>query len=50
MKAGSIVKMNKVHNYDKTDFKVYQCLIGKLMYLLYDIKPDIGFVVRQLSK
>lgn len=42
--------MHKEKNYKEANIKIYQELIGKLMYLSYSIKPDITFVVRQLNK
>lgn len=50
MKAGSIIEMNEVDDYDETDLKAYQRLIGKLMNLLCGTRPDISFAIRQLSK
>lgn len=50
MKAGSIIEMNKVDDYYKTDLKAYQCLIGKLIYPSCGTKSDIAFAVGQLSK
>lgn len=35
MKAGSIIVMDGVDDYEETDLKAYQRLIGKLMYLSY---------------
>ena len=50
MKAGSIIEMNEADDYDETDLKAYQRLIGKLMYLSCGTRPDIAFAVGQLSK
>ena len=33
MKAGSVIEMNDADDYEETDLKAYQRLIGKLMYL-----------------
>lgn len=44
MKAGSVIERNKADDYDKTDLKSYQHLIGKLMYLSCDTKLDSAFV------
>lgn len=37
-------------NYKEMDLKVYQWLIGKLMYLSCGTRPDIFFIVGQLRK
>lgn len=50
MKARSIIKMLDLDDYDETDFHRYQHLIGKQIYLAYATRPDIAFVVGQLSK
>lgn len=42
--------MNKADNYNKTDLKVYQHQIRKLIYFLCSIIPDIPFVVGHSSK
>lgn len=50
IKAGNFIEMQGEDDYKKVDLKVYQWLIGKLMYLSYRTRPDISFVVGQLSK
>lgn len=40
IKASSIIKVNKVDDYDKTNLKTYQLLIGKLIYLSYNTKKQ----------
>lgn len=50
MKASNFIEMQGEDDYKKVDLKVYQWLIGKLMYLSYGTRPDISFVVGQLSK
>lgn len=50
MKAKSLIKMFKNNNYEKTNIKAYQRFMEKLIYLLCGIKPDISFIIRQLSK
>ena len=50
MKAGSAIEMTEPENYEETDLRIYQQLVGKLMYLVFGTKPDIAFVVGQLSK
>ena len=42
--------MNEVDDSIKTDLKSYQRLIGKLMYLSFATRPNIAFVIGQLSK
>lgn len=50
MKTGSVIEMNNANNYKKTNIKAYQRLIEKLMYLLYGTRPNISFLVGQLSR
>lgn len=50
MKAGNFIEMLKEGDYEETNIKAYQRLIDKLMYLSYGTRPDITFIVRQLSK
>lgn len=50
IKAGSIIDMSRVGDYKEVDPKVYQKLIRKLMYILYNARPNIAFGVTQLSK
>ena len=50
MKAGSSIEMTEPENYEETDLRTYKWLVGKLMNLAYKTRPDIAFVVRQLSK
>lgn len=50
MKAGSFIDMQEEDDYEETDLKAYQRLVGKLMYLSCGTRPDIAFVVGQLSK
>lgn len=50
MKAGSFIEMLEDDDYEETDIKAYQRLIGKLMYLSCGTRSDIAFVVGQLSK
>lgn len=50
MKTNFSIEMIKSDNYKQTKLCPYQCLIGKLMYLAYDTRPDIAFAIRQLSK
>lgn len=50
IKAGSAIKMFDLDNYNDTDLHGYQRSIGKPMYLVYGTRPNIAFVVGQLSK
>lgn len=50
MKTSSFIEISKVSNHKKANLKAYQCLIIKLIYLLCNIKPNIVFVIGQLSK
>lgn len=50
MKVGSFIEMLEEDDYEETDIKTYQRLIGKLMYLSCGTRPDIAFAVGQLSK
>lgn len=42
--------MSEYNNYKKAKIKLYQQLIEKLIYLLYDTRPNISFAIDQLSK
>lgn len=50
MKAGSFIDIQEEDNYEETDLKTYQQLVGNLIYLLCGTRRDIIFVVRQLNK
>ena len=50
MKAGNYIEMQGEDDYEEVDLKIYQRLIGKLMYLSCGTRPDIAFVIGQLSK
>lgn len=50
MKAGNFIDMQEEDDYEEADLKTYQRLVGKLMYLSCGTRPDIDFVVGQLSK
>lgn len=50
MKAGSDIEMIEPDDYEETELREYQRLIGKLMYLACGTRLDITFAVRQLSK
>lgn len=50
MKTGSFFKMIELDDDKEIKFCSYECFIDKLMYLTRSIKPDIAFVIRQLSR
>lgn len=50
IKSRLSIKMIDLEDYKKANFYTYQQLIGKLIYLAYSMRPDIAFVVEQLSK
>lgn len=50
MKAGSSIEMGEHDDYEKAELRPYQHLIGKLMYLSCGTRPDIAFVLGQLSR
>ena len=37
-------------DYKKVDLYIYQRIIGKLMDLSYEIRPDIAFIIGQLRR
>lgn len=49
MKAGSSLTLDQAGDHIQTDLVAYQRLVGKLMYLACGTRPDIAFVVGQLS-
>ena len=50
MKVGLSIEMTDLEDYEETDLCTYQRLVGKLMYLSCGTRPDIVFVVGQLSR
>lgn len=44
------IDMSDPENSEEIDLQTYQCLIGKLIYLACGIRPNIAFVVGQLSR
>ena len=49
VKAGSTFFLDQAGDHQQANLIAYQCLIGKLIYLSCGTRPDIVFVVRQLS-
>lgn len=49
MKSDSSLTFNQARDLALIDIIVYQHLIGKLIYLPYEIRSDIAFMVGQLS-
>lgn len=49
MKAGLSPTLDQDGNHAQTNVIAYQHLIGKLMYLAYEIRPNIAFVIEQFS-
>ena len=49
MKVSSAPSLNQVWDYIQADLTIYQRLIRKLMYLACGTRPDIAFIVGQLS-
>lgn len=49
IKIGSSFALNQVGNYLSINLKGHQYLIRDLIYLAYETKPDIAFVIGQLS-
>lgn len=50
MKTESFFSINHNRNSNKTDLKVYQSLVRKLMYLTCYRKPNISYIIRQLRR
>lgn len=50
MNVRSFINIQKEDNYEKANLKIYQQLVGKLIYFLCSTRPDITFVVGQLNK
>lgn len=45
MKTSLSIEILEPEDYEEADFCIYQRHVGKLIYLLYDTRPDITFVV-----
>lgn len=50
MKTSFSIKMIEFNNYKKVELQLYQYFIGKLIYFTYGTRPNIAFVIGQLSK
>lgn len=50
IKTGFSININDADIYKKKNLYIFQQSIKKLIYLIYDTKPDIAFAIRQLSK
>ncbi len=50
MKAGLFIKRIDSEDYEEANLCIYQQFIDKLIYLAYDTRQDIVFVIRQPSK
>lgn len=50
MKTSSSIDISDLKDYEEIDLYIYQRLIKKLIYLRYDTRPDIAFVVGQLNR
>ena len=50
VKAGLTLTFNQVDNHTPADMVAYQRLVGKLIYLVCGTRPDIAFVMGQLSR
>lgn len=50
IKADSIIEIIDANDYEETNIKVYQRLIGKLIYLSCNTRPDILFAMGQLNR
>ena len=49
MKTSSFLTLNQLENLFLIELIAYQCLIKKLIYLAYRTRPDIAFIMGQLS-
>lgn len=50
MKTGSTLLLDQAKDYIQANLIIYQQLIGKLIYLTFVTRPNIAFVVYQLSR
>ena len=49
VKTGSTLFLDQISDYQQAKLTTYQQLVEKFMYLSCETRPDIAFVVRQLS-
>lgn len=49
MKSGSLIKILKDNNYEKTDIKVYQHLIEKLIYLSCGTRLEHNIICKAID-
>ena len=50
MKAGSVLFLDQAGDHIQANLTIYKQLIRKLMYLAYRTRPDIAFIIGQLSR
>lgn len=50
LKTTSTFLLDQAEDHIQVDLIIYQQLIKKLIYLAYKIRPDITFVVGQVSR
>ena len=50
IKVGLLLILNQGRDHFPINMVVYQQLVGKLIYLTYETRPDIAFVIGQLSR
>lgn len=50
IKTVSTIPINQISNNIVIDLTLFQHLVGRLMYLPYDIRSDITFIVGQLNR
>lgn len=50
IKASSIILIKQKGDDAQVDLKLYQQLVGKLIYLVYKTWSNIAFIIKQLSK
>ena len=49
MQPGLYIFLNILKDENEVNITIYQCIISKLMYLNYDIRSDIIFIINYLS-
>lgn len=50
VKAGSTFLQDQTGDHQQTNLTAYQCLIKKLIYLKFEICPNISFIIGQLNR